>query len=157
LELKIGNITKEKVDVVVNAANGSLMGDGGVDGAIHRAAGSGLLEACKRIRNEELNGEPLATGGVVMTDGYHLPASHIIHTVGPVWGEDEEEKNRLLVDCYWNALDLANEKGLRRISFPSISTGVYRFPVGRAAVLAIKTISEFIQEHDSPSHVTMVL
>src|SRR5699024_3059888 len=112
LELKTGDITKEKVDAIVNAANGYLMGGGGVDGAIHRAAGKALLEACKTVRNKELSGKLLATGEAVITDGYNLPASYVIHTVGPIWDSTEKENESLLSNCYQNALSLAAEKKL---------------------------------------------
>lgn len=157
LELKIGDITEEDADVIVNAANGSLMGGGGVDGAIHRAAGKKLLDECKEIRNEELDGEHLGTGEAVITDGYLLPASYVIHTVGPVWGDDEAEKDQLLINCYQHALDIAASKNLKTICFPSISTGIYRFPVERAASLAIGTMTQFLESHDQPLDVTMVL
>lgn len=157
LELKIGDITKETTDAIVNAANGSLMGGGGVDGAIHHAAGKELAEECKILRDEELGGAPLETGEAVITKGYKLSASHVIHTVGPVWGGDEVEKETLLTTCYHNALKLAAEKQLESISFPSISTGIYRFPVERAAAIAVKAITTFMQEHERPSHVAMVL
>ena len=157
LELKIGDITEEEADAIVNAANGSLMGGGGVDGAIHRAAGNRLSEECKQIRDEELGGEHLGTGEAVITEGYLLPASYVIHTVGPVWGGDESEKDELLTNCYRHALEIASDKRLGKICFPSISTGIYRFPVERAASIAIGTIRRFLESHAYPSHVTMVL
>jgi len=157
LALKVGDITTEESDVIVNAANGSLMGGGGVDGAIHRAAGSKLLEECKQIVKDELDGNHLGTGEAVITNGYHLPASYVIHTVGPVWGGEASEKDQLLINCYQNALTLAHDKKLEHICFPSISTGIYRFPIERAASLAIRTITEFLLQHEQPTHVTMVL
>jgi len=157
IELKTGDITKERADAIVNTANGSLMGGGGVDGAIHRAAGEGLLEECKRVRTGELGGDQLETGEAVITNGYKLPASHVIHTVGPVWGGDEVEKERLLANCYRNSLSLASEKGMESICFPSISTGIYQFPVERAASIAIDTIMQFLDGYQSSTRVTMVL
>lgn len=157
LELKIGDITEEEADVIVNAANGSLMGGGGVDGAIHRTAGNRLAEECKQIRDEELGGEHLGTGEAVITEGYLLPASYVIHTVGPVWGGDEAEKDELLANCYQHALEIAANKHLDKICFPSISTGIYHFPVERAASRAIQTITQFLDTHAHPTEVTMVL
>ncbi|HLR08772.1 MAG TPA: O-acetyl-ADP-ribose deacetylase [Bacillota bacterium] len=156
LEVLTGDITKQKTEAIVNAANGTLMGGGGVDGAIHRAAGKELLEACKRVRERELAGKQLQTGQAVITKGYRLPADWVIHTVGPVWGGDEEERKKQLADCYRNSLKLAKEKGIKSISFPSISTGVYRFPVALAAQVAMQTIVEFLQEHQF-GHVVMTL
>nr|WP_246421450.1 O-acetyl-ADP-ribose deacetylase [Texcoconibacillus texcoconensis] len=148
MELKVGDITKQKTDAVVNAANGTLMGGGGVDGAIHKAAGKELLEACKWIRDHELNGEQLSTGQAVITEAFQLPASWVIHTVGPVWGGEEEKLKALLADCYRNSFKCAMEKGIKSISFPSISTGVYRFPIDLAAQVALTTIMEFLQRND---------
>lgn len=147
LELTTADLTKEHVDAIVNAANGTLLGGGGVDGAIHKAAGPELLEACKQIRQEQLHGELLATGEVVLTKGYDLPAKHIIHTVGPIWSGNEEEGVRLLGNCYRNSLLLAKEQGFKSIAFPSISTGVYRFPIQLAARTAMETIYHFLQSH----------
>ncbi|MDY0409747.1 O-acetyl-ADP-ribose deacetylase [Virgibacillus soli] len=147
LELKMGDITKQTTDAIVNAANGLLMGGGGVDGAIHEAAGAELLEACKQIRQEQLNGEYLAVGEAVISKGYHLSAKYVIHTVGPIWYTDVENKEMLLANCYKNALKIAVDNGLSSISFPSISTGVYRFPVDLAAEIAMKTIVDFLRDH----------
>lgn len=146
LELITGDITKLKTDSIVNAANGSLLGGGGVDGAIHRAAGGELLEECRTIRNEKLNGNRLLTGEAVITNGYNLPATYVIHTVGPIWNNHHGKEEELLANCYRNSLQLASEKGLTSISFPSISTGVYQFPVELAAAVAIRTITEFLEE-----------
>lgn len=148
LELMVGDITKQPTDVIVNAANGTLLGGGGVDGAIHRAAGEQLLEECKQIRQEQLDGKKLPTGDVVITKGYQLRAKHVIHTVGPVWQNNHNQEDERLAACYHNALQLAKHHQLTSISFPSISTGVYRFPVERAATIAIETIYDFLQEHD---------
>nr|MBO2480633.1 O-acetyl-ADP-ribose deacetylase [Bacillaceae bacterium] len=146
LELVTGDITRQETEAIVNAANGSLMGGGGVDGAIHRAAGPELLEECKKIRREQLKGEFLPTGEAVITKGYRLKAKYVIHTVGPIWdGKDREWKMEQLADCYRNSLKLAKEKGIKSISFPSISTGAYRFPVDLAAEVALKAIVGFLK------------
>ncbi|WP_240375751.1 O-acetyl-ADP-ribose deacetylase [Bacillus piscicola] len=156
LALVTGDITTRSTDVIVNAANGTLMGGGGVDGAIHRAAGKELLEECKAVREKKLNGDLLPTGEAVMTKGYNLPAKYVIHTVGPVWGEHNGRESELLNSCYRHALRLASAKGMKRISFPSISTGVYRYPVEKAAHTALSTIIEFLRD-ESFGTVTMVL
>ncbi|SET18311.1 O-acetyl-ADP-ribose deacetylase (regulator of RNase III), contains Macro domain [Salinibacillus kushneri] len=144
LELKAGDITRQRTEAIVNAANGSLLGGGGVDGAIHRAAGKELLEECKRIRKEVLNDHYLPTGEAVLTKGYQLPASYVIHTVGPVWNNRGDEP-RLLANCYQNSLELSRNKGVSSISFPSISTGVYGYPINQAAPVALQTIINFLQ------------
>ncbi|MBY7145030.1 O-acetyl-ADP-ribose deacetylase [Virgibacillus sp. NKC19-3] len=146
-ELIVGDITKQHTDAIVNAANGTLLGGGGVDGAIHQAAGKELLEACRKVRADDLDGAYLPTGDVVLTKGYNLPAAHVIHTVGPVWNNNTTNNEELLADCYRHALDLAMEKELKSISFPSISTGVYRFPVELAAKVATGTIIDFLSRH----------
>ncbi|SHH94890.1 O-acetyl-ADP-ribose deacetylase [Virgibacillus chiguensis] len=145
LELTIGDITKEKTEAIVNAANGSLMGGGGVDGAIHQAAGPELLQACRTIRKQQLKGEPLGTGEAVITAGYHLPASYVIHTVGPIWDDHHPNQDKQLASCYLHALKLAQEHHLSSIAFPSISTGVYRFPIKLAAEIAIRTVTNYLQ------------
>lgn len=146
LQLTVGDITKQKVNCIVNAANGTLYGGGGVDGAIHLAAGPKLLEACKLIRKEQLKGELLPTGEAVITEGYDLPAKFVIHTVGPIWdGKEVERKKQLLVNCYRNSLALAKENEIRSIAFPSISTGAYRFPIEMAAEIALNEIIQFLK------------
>lgn len=128
----VGNITKLSVDAIVNAANSSLLGGGGVDGAIHRAAGPELVAECRM-----LNG--CKTGQAKITGGYRLPARHVIHTVGPVWNGGEHGEENLLASCYRNSLALARDRSLKTIAFPAISTGIYRFPAELAAVIATRT------------------
>ena len=138
LEIVEGDITSMEVDAIVNAANTSLLGGGGVDGAIHRAAGPELLAETRKI-----GGCP--TGEARVTEGYRLPAKWVIHTVGPVWSGGDKNEDRLLASCYKNSLDLAVEVGAKTIAFPSISTGAYRFPLDRAIKIALKEVELFLQ------------
>lgn len=139
-EIIKGDITKIHADAIVNAANSSLLGGGGVDGAIHRAGGSQILEECRAIRNRQ---GKCNTGEAVVTTAGNLPATYVIHTVGPVWNEDEEKSSKLLSDCYRNSLKLAESLGVKTIAFPNISTGIYKFPKKLAAEIAVHEVSKF--------------
>ena len=149
LSIVKGDIVKMKTDAIVNAANTSLLGGGGVDGAIHRAAGPELLAEC-----ETLNG--CRTGEAKITKGYKLKAKHVIHTPGPIWRGGKWGEAELLANCYKNCLALAKENGVKTIAFPSISTGVYRFPVDQAAKIAVGEIWDFLNKDDSIEQVTIV-
>jgi len=140
IELIKGDITKVEADAIVNAANSSLLGGGGVDGAIHRAGGKQILEECIEIRNKQ---GKCKTGEAVVTTAGNLPAKYVIHTVGPVWNTDEEKCSQLLAGCYYNSLKLAESLGLKTIAFPNISTGVYRFPKELAGKIAVDEVKNF--------------
>jgi O-acetyl-ADP-ribose deacetylase (regulator of RNase III) len=140
IKLIKGDITRLKVNAIVNAANTTLLGGGGVDGAIHRAAGHELLEECKT-----LGGCP--TGEAKITKGYKLPAKFVIHTVGPVWQGGKKNEENLLASCYKNSLKLASEHKIKTIAFPNISTGIYHFPKKRAAEIAIREVKSYLAEH----------
>ena len=138
IEILEGDITRLDVDAIVNAANKTLLGGGGVDGAIHRAAGPELRDACKQLGGCE-------TGEAKITPGFGLPARYVIHTVGPVWGGGERGENRLLAGCYRNAFALAEAHGLASIAYPAISTGAYGFPPDRAALIALRSVLDALQ------------
>lgn len=149
IEVIKGDITRLEVDAIVNAANTSLLGGGGVDGAIHRAAGPKLLEECRK-----LNG--CKTGEAKATKGYNLPARWVIHTVGPVWHGGTHHEDELLACAYRNSLLVARQLDARSVAFPSISTGAYRFPVARAAEIALHAIQVHIKSHNLPSRILLV-
>lgn len=149
IETRLGDITKLKVDAIVNAANNSLLGGGGVDGAIHRAAGLKLLEATKK-----LNG--CTTGEAKITGGFNLPAKFVIHTVGPVWFGGDNNEDMLLANCYRSSLKLAVDNFVSSIAFPAISTGIYGFPLERAAKIAIHEVRAFLEENDSISKIIFI-
>jgi len=144
-----GDITKLEVDAIVNAANTSLLGGGGVDGAIHRSAGKELLEECKMLGG-------CKTGEAKITSGYNLPAKFVIHTVGPVWKGGKNNEDELLASCYRNSLRLAVENGVKTIAFPAISTGVYHFPLERATKIAVDEVEKFFGTNDEIKKVIFV-
>ena len=145
IELIKGDITKLKVDAIVNAANSTLMGGGGVDGAIHRAGGPAILEECKKIVAKQGG---CKTGEAVITTGGDLPAKYVIHTVGPVWNGGKKNEAALLASCYKNSLKLAVENKITSVGFPNISTGIYNYPKKEAAEIAVNTVEEFLQDND---------
>jgi O-acetyl-ADP-ribose deacetylase (regulator of RNase III) len=149
LEITQGDITKQRVEAIVNAANNSLLGGGGVDGAIHRAAGPKLLAECRT-----LGGCP--TGQAKMTGGYDLPVRYVIHTVGPVWRGGDHREDELLADCYQSCFALATAHGIESIAFPSISTGVYGFPLEQACRIALHETKAFLERDQSLEKVVMV-
>lgn len=154
LTLKQGDITRQETDAIVNAANSGLMGGGGVDGAIHRAGGSAILADCKRIVADRGR---LPAGQAVITTGGNLKAKHVIHTVGPIWHGGKSGEPETLASAYRESLKLAGENGLKSVSFPSISTGAYGYPVDQAASIALTTIVEFLNEDDRLKEVAFVL
>ena len=153
IKLQQGDITKLQVDAIVNAANNSLMGGGGVDGAIHRAGGKEILEACIKIVNRQGG---CKTGEAVITTAGKLPAKYVIHTVGPVWNGGKNNEPQLLANCYINSLSIAIVNNVETIAFPNISTGVYRFPKEQAARIAIKTVDDFLQTNQYVKVVTFI-
>jgi len=151
----VGDITKQDVEAIVNAANSSLLGGGGVDGAIHRAGGPAILEACRDIRRTRFP-QGLPTGEAVITTGGNLKALYVIHTVGPIWGEQHGKEAELLANCYHNSLTLAVEKNLTSVAFPSISTGVYGYPRAEAAEVSSRTIENFLANDRQLKEVRLV-
>ncbi len=150
LELREGDITNEDTGAIVNAANRSLLGGGGVDGAIHRAGGPKILEECKKLGGCE-------TGDAKITTGGNLKARYVIHTVGPVYQDGRKGEAELLASCYQRSLDVARENGIKSVSFPSISTGAYRYPVEEAAQVALKTVMDYLKKHGEIELVRIVL
>jgi len=149
IEVVEGDITKQQVEAIVNAANTSLLGGGGVDGAIHRAAGRDLVQECRK-----LNG--CQTGEAKLTSGYKLPAKWVIHTVGPVWKDGKHDEDALLARCYQNSMALAVQNNIRTIAFPAISTGIYSFPLERATRIAVSETRKFLEKNPSLEKVIFV-
>ncbi|WP_439558643.1 O-acetyl-ADP-ribose deacetylase [Dyadobacter sp.] len=153
IELTKGDITKIKTDAIVNAANSSLLGGGGVDGAIHSAGGKAILDECIAIRNKQGG---CKTGEAVITTGGKLPAKYVIHTVGPVWNGGNKNEEALLASAYRNSLRVAVENQVKTIAFPNISTGIYGFPKQRAAEIAVQTVQDFLQQNTAVEQVLFV-
>ena len=149
IEVVEGDITKQAADAIVNAANTTLLGGGGVDGAIHRAAGPELLEECRKLGG-------CATGQAKITKGYRLPAKWVVHTVGPVWRDGQHSEDELLASCYRSCFALAEAHGIRTIAFPSISTGAYGFPMERAARIAVRETNGFLERNTMVERVRLV-
>jgi O-acetyl-ADP-ribose deacetylase len=154
LELAQGDITHEETDAIVNAANSSLLGGGGVDGAIHRAAGPSLLAECRKVRDQR---GPLPPGQAVATGGHNLKARHVVHTVGPVWQGGEVNEPQILESCYCNSMSEANRLGCESVSFPSVSTGAFGYPVTQAATIAVRAVADLLHQSKSVKLVRFVL
>lgn len=155
IQIVCGDITREQVEAIVNAANSSLMGGGGVDGAIHRAGGPDVLEACRELRRTSWP-DGLPTGRAAITTGGNLPARYVIHTVGPVWGRHAGEEDRLLASCYAESIRLAADRGIMSLAFPSISTGAFGYPKERAARVASTAIRDALRSQTVPQEVRLV-
>jgi O-acetyl-ADP-ribose deacetylase len=155
IKVIVGDITKQDVEAVVNAANSSLLGGGGVDGAIHRAGGPEILEECREIRRTRFP-QGLPAGEAVITTGGQLPALYVIHTVGPIYGKEHGKEEALLANCYHNALTLAVEKNLTSVAFPAISIGVYGYPLDQAAAVSSRTIENFLRTDRQLKEVRLV-
>lgn len=155
LEIKIGDITKEHVDAIVNAANSSLLGGGGVDGAIHRKGGPAILKACKNIRNNKYP-EGLPAGKAVLTEAGMLPCKYVIHTVGPVWHGGNSCEQGKLKSCYHESLLIAKKIQAETICFPAISTGVYGYPKKKAAIIVFNTVKEFLKGNEYPKNIILI-
>lgn len=149
IEVKYGDITAIACDAIVNAANRTLLGGGGVDGAIHKAAGTGLLKECVTLKGCE-------SGEARLTGGYNLPSKHVIHTVGPVWHGGERGEAEVLASCYQKSLEIASEHKFETVAFPAISCGVYGYPIAEACRVALVTIKEFLDSHEYPSQVILI-
>ncbi len=155
VKVKVGDIIRENVDAIVNAANSTLLGGGGVDGAIHAAGGNQILEECREIRRTKYS-SGLPTGEVVITSGGNLTARFVIHTVGPIFGRNDGDNAKLLANCYKNSLALAVENNLRTIAFPSISTGAFGYPKHEAAQVSSMAIKEFLAENENLLEIRLV-
>ena len=153
--VQVDDLTRQEVDAIVNAANSTLLGGGGVDGAIHRAGGARILEECRELRRTQLP-DGLPAGEAVITGGGQLPARYVIHTVGPIYGHHNGREPELLARCYQNSLRLAAERGLRSIAFPSISTGAYSYPRAEAAEVASRAVEEFLLQDERLREVRLV-
>ncbi len=153
--VKVGDLTKEAVDAIVNAANHTLLGGGGVDGAIHRAGGPDILKECREIRRLQFP-DGLPTGQAVITTAGRMPAKYVIHTVGPVYGSGGKDKADLLAECYANSLSLAAKKGLQSVAFPAISTGIYGYPLPEASRVSSRAIEQFLKQDSVLQQVRLI-